>query len=86
MPVFFRKRGFERFDRGKMGGEGFGGHKIRGEFLVILSVSEGSHEILLSSRSPAMCGTKGGKGFRRHKRQRKEGLCIPLLIFPAKTV
>jgi hypothetical protein len=28
MPVFFRKRSFERFDRGEMGGEGFGGrHK-----------------------------------------------------------
>jgi hypothetical protein len=28
MPVFFRKRGFERFDRGELGGKGFGrGHK-----------------------------------------------------------
>jgi hypothetical protein len=27
IPVFFRNRGSERFNRGELGGKGFGGHK-----------------------------------------------------------
>jgi hypothetical protein len=28
LPMLFRNRGSERFDRGELGGEGFGGHRM----------------------------------------------------------